>query len=97
MKYRLLPRAEVDIEEIGDYISKQSPQAAVRMIEAFEQRWNLLVLYPFSGAPRDDISAGVRHIVVGEYLTLYRVGTEAIEILRVLHGRRSIDRDEVDG
>jgi toxin ParE1/3/4 len=97
VKYRLLPRAEVDIEEIGDYISKQSPKAALRIIEAFEQRWSLLALYPFSCASRDDIGAGIRHIAVGEYLTFYRVGTEAVEILRVLHGRRDIDRDEIKG
>ena len=97
MAYRLLPRAQADIEEIGDYISETSPRAAVRIIEAFEQRWNLLALYPFSGAPREDIAADIRHIVVGEYLTFYRVGTEAVEILRVLHGRRNIEGDEIEG
>jgi toxin ParE1/3/4 len=96
VKYRLLPRAEVDVEEIGDYISKQSPKAALRVIDAFEQRWRLLALYPFSGASRDDIGAGIRHVAVGEYLTFYRVGAEAVEILRVLHGRRNIARDEIE-
>ncbi|HEY4191768.1 MAG TPA: type II toxin-antitoxin system RelE/ParE family toxin [Mesorhizobium sp.] len=97
MKYRLLPHAEADIEEIGDHISRQSPKAALRLIEAFAQRWELLALHPFSGIAREDIAADVRSIVVGEYLTFYRVGAEAIEILRVLHGRRDIDRDEIEG
>jgi len=44
--YRLLPRAEADIEEIGDYISRQNPGAALRLIETFMRRWNLLALYP---------------------------------------------------
>jgi toxin ParE1/3/4 len=93
VKYRLLPRAEVDIEDIGDYISKQGPKAALRIIESFEQRWNLLALYPYSGASRDDIGADIRHVTVGEYLTFYRVGAEAVEIPRALHGRRDIDRE----
>ncbi|TPI14397.1 hypothetical protein FJW06_10495 [Mesorhizobium sp. B4-1-3] len=33
--------------------------------------------------------------VVGEYLTFYRVREDAIEILRVLHGRRKIEADDL--
>ncbi|MDX8511684.1 type II toxin-antitoxin system RelE/ParE family toxin [Mesorhizobium captivum] len=53
-------------------------------------------LHPFSGAPRDDIAPGVRHLIVGEYLTLYRVGEDAIEIVRVLHGRRNIEAGDLN-
>lgn len=95
MKYRLLPQAESDVEAIGDYIAEQNPTAAVRLIEALVSRWDLLTLHPFSGAPRDDIAPGIRHLIVGEYLTLYRVGDDAIEIIRVLHGRRNIDAGDV--
>ena len=96
MKYRLRPRAEADLEAIGDYIGKQNRRAALALIDAFEQRWRLLALYPHSGALRDDIGTDVRHVVVGEYLCFYRVGTEAVEILRVLHGRRNIERDDIE-
>ncbi|WP_245435805.1 type II toxin-antitoxin system RelE/ParE family toxin [Mesorhizobium tamadayense] len=61
------------------------------LVDALERRWDLLTLHPFSGAPRDDIAPGIRHLIVGEYLTLYRVGEDAIEIIRVLHGRRNIE------
>ncbi|WP_353843334.1 type II toxin-antitoxin system RelE/ParE family toxin [Mesorhizobium sp.] len=60
-----------------------------------EARWQQLTTYPFSGAQREDIAPGIRHLVVGEYLTLYRVGEDAIEILRVLHGRRNIEADDL--
>ncbi|MEI9427863.1 MULTISPECIES: type II toxin-antitoxin system RelE/ParE family toxin [unclassified Mesorhizobium] len=95
MKYRLLPQATVDLESIGDYIASHDPRAAVRLVDALERRWDLLTLHPFSGAPRDDIAPGIRHLIVGEYLTLYRVGGDAIEILRVLHGRRNIEADDL--
>ncbi|MBZ9670381.1 type II toxin-antitoxin system RelE/ParE family toxin [Mesorhizobium sp. ESP7-2] len=71
------------------------PRAAVRLVDALERRWDLLTLHPFSGAPRDDIAPGIRHLIVGEYVTLYRVGGDAIEILRVLHGRRNIEADDL--
>ncbi|CDX13265.1 Plasmid stabilization system [Mesorhizobium sp. ORS 3324] len=96
MKYRLLPRAESDVEAIGDYVAGRNPNAAVRLVGALEQRWDLLTLHPFSGAPRDDIGPGIRHLIVGEYLTLYRVADDAIEIVRVLHGRRNIEAGDVN-
>lgn len=64
-------------------------------MDTLERRWDLLTLHPFSGAPREDIAPGIRHLVVGEYLTLYRVGEDSVEILRVLHGRRNIEADDV--
>ena len=39
--------------------------------------------------------ARIRHLVVGDYLTLYRVGGGAIEIIRVLHGKRNIEADDL--
>lgn len=67
------------------------------MLDRIEERWRQLAAFPYSGASRDDIGADIRHIAVGEYLTFYRVGAEAVEILRVLHGRRNIDSDEIKG
>ncbi len=96
MKYRLLPQAQVDLEAIGDYIAAHNPNAAVRLVEALQRRWDLLTLHPRSGAPRDDIAPGIRHLVVGEYLTLYRIGDDAIEIVRVLHGRRKIEAEDLE-
>ena len=95
MKYRLLPQAVVDLENIGDYIASHDPSAAVRLVDALQRRWDLLTLHPFSGAPRDDIAPAIRHLVVGDYLTLYRVGDDAIEIVRVLHGKRKIEADDL--
>ena len=84
-----------DVEAIGDYIAEHSPKAASRLVDALERRGTLLTLHPFSGAPRDDIAPGIRHLIVGEYLTLYRVDDDAIEIVRVLHGRRNVGADDV--
>ncbi|MBZ9856608.1 type II toxin-antitoxin system RelE/ParE family toxin [Mesorhizobium sp. CA13] len=52
-------------------------------------------MHPLSGAPRDDIAPGIRHLIVGNYLTLYRVEDDAIEILRVLHGHRNFETDDL--
>ncbi|WP_027141638.1 type II toxin-antitoxin system RelE/ParE family toxin [Mesorhizobium sp. WSM3626] len=97
---KLLPidrnaRAEDDLVAIWLHIARNNEAAADRLLDRFAARWQQLSTYPFSGAPRDDIAPGIRHLIVGEYLTLYRVGGDAIEILRVLHGRRNIETDDL--
>jgi hypothetical protein len=64
-------------------------------VDRIDNRCRQLAIVPFSGAPREDIALGIRHMVVGEHLTLYRVGESAIEILRVLRGRRRIEADDL--
>ncbi|GLS41383.1 hypothetical protein GCM10010869_69800 [Mesorhizobium tianshanense] len=87
--------AEEDLIAIWLHIARDDEAAADRLLDRIEARWQQLATYPFSGAPREDIAPGIRYLVVGEYLTLYRVGEDAIEILRLLHGRRSIEADDL--
>lgn len=62
------------------------------MLDAIEHRWQQLARHPYSGFSREDIAPDLRHLVIRQYLILYRVGAETIEIVRVLHGRRKLDR-----
>ena len=88
-------QAEDDLIAIWLHIARDNEAAAHRLLDHFEARWQQLASFPLSGAPRDDIAPGIRHLVVGGYLTLYRVGSDAIEILRVLHGHRNIEAEDV--
>ncbi|TPK79952.1 type II toxin-antitoxin system RelE/ParE family toxin [Mesorhizobium sp. B2-4-12] len=88
-------RAEDDLITIWLHIARDNEAAADRLLDRIEARWQQLAAYPFSGAPRDDIAPGTRHLVVGDYLTLYCVSGDAIEILRVLHGHRKIEADDL--
>ncbi|MBO9100950.1 MULTISPECIES: type II toxin-antitoxin system RelE/ParE family toxin [unclassified Rhizobium] len=83
-------RADEDLIEIWSYIAADNTIAADRVLDAIEARWDNLARHPYSGVARDDIAPGIRHLVSGEYLTLYRLSGSAIEIVRVLHGRRKI-------
>ncbi len=83
-------RADEDLIEIWSYIAIDNISAADRVLDAIEARWDNLARHPYSGVARDDIAPGIRHLVSGEYLTLYRLSGSAIEIVRVLHGRRKI-------
>ncbi len=82
--------AEEDLIAIWLHIASDSPRAADNLLDRIDERWNLLATQPYSGPARPDIGPDIRHLVIGSYLTLYRVRPDHIEILRVLHGRRDL-------
>ncbi len=88
-------RADEDLIDIWTSVAFENPSTADRVIDAIEARWQRLARHPNSGIARDDIAPGIRHLVAGRYLTLYRVTDAGVEIVRVLHGRRKIDRDRI--
>ncbi|RWK57011.1 type II toxin-antitoxin system RelE/ParE family toxin [Mesorhizobium sp.] len=85
-------QAEADLEAIGDHIAFDSPLRAVTFIR--ELRDDCLELrtmperYPLLQRHR---SSGIRRRVHGRYLIFYRITTEAVEILHVLHGALDLD------
>lgn len=89
-------RADEDLIEIWTYIAAYSPDAADRVVDAIERRWLQLENHPSSGRSRDDIAPGIRNLVAGQYLILYRISASSVEIIRVLHGKRKIDRSLTD-
>jgi len=89
-------QADEDLIAIWLGIAKDDPAAADRVLDAIERRWQQLADFPYSGVAREDIAPGIRHLVAGRYLTLYRVIADRIEIIRILHGRRKLEADPAD-
>ena len=81
--------ALADRDEIFDYIEAESPKAAVRIDACFVDQVKSLIAFPNQG--RQGRIAGTRELVITTtpYIVAYRVGEEAIRILRVLHGSQS--------
>ena len=88
-------RAEEDLISIWLTVAAENSTAADRLLDAFDARWQQLLLHPRSGVARDDIKRGIRHLVTGQYLTFYRLIDDGIEIIRVLHGRREVTREDL--
>lgn len=82
------PEAEADVIEIGDYIARDNRVAAQQLIERIQQKCALITHYPELGQERSDISDGLRHFPVGQYVILYRVRATTLEVIRVLHMAR---------
>ncbi|PTW46847.1 toxin ParE1/3/4 [Sphingomonas faeni] len=86
MKIRRLPQAIRDVDDIWLYIARHDPDAATRLVERLVSSVARLADYPESGSARPEIGTGARSITVGNYLVLYRVERDSVDIVRVVHG-----------
>ena len=82
------PLAQADIDEIWDYIARDSIRNADRFVDRIEQRLGLLAANPRLGVARDDLRAGLRRLGYARYLIYYRLVRGGIEVVRVIHGAR---------
>jgi toxin ParE1/3/4 len=94
MAHRLAPQALADLDNIWSYIVKESGNvvAADNIIDAIVERFQLLGLFPYMGRARGDLRPGLRSFPVGQYVIVYTVDDEDVEIVHVFHGRQDIDR-----
>jgi len=80
--------AEEDLISIWGYIAANNPPAADALLRKIDEKCTLLTHYPELGQERGDISDGLRHFPVGQYLILYRARPTTLEVVRVLHMAR---------
>ena len=85
-----LPSAIADLDEIFFQIGRENVDAADRMIGRIYSSAHRLADFPESAPLRPDIGKGVRSLVVGRYLLLYRVEGSRVEVVRVIHGSRDV-------
>jgi toxin ParE1/3/4 len=94
--FTFLQGAEQDVEEIVDYISHDSAQAAATFRVALQHVCEMLVDIPEAGSTRtfrNPEMKGVRMLPVrkfDKYLIFYRSTSEGLEIVRVVHGARDL-------
>ena len=60
------------------------------MLDRLDEAASHLARDPQIGPARDDIRPGLRYLVSGSYLLLYRITDDGIEIVRAVHGRRDL-------
>jgi toxin ParE1/3/4 len=86
------PEAEQDLLAIWNYVAREaSPDVADEQLRSLDRACEALAQWPHSGRARDELFRGVRSIAVEAYVVFYRVEDSAIEIVRILHGRRDVD------
>jgi len=84
-------QAEADLAGILDYLDERNPFAAERLAAEIDERCTLLAEFPEVGRTREEISPGLRSILVQRYVLFYRVTPVGVEVLRILHGARDLE------
>jgi len=92
MRLAFTLKARRDLQEIGDYVARESPVQALRFVDTLErrcasllvtpQRYPLVARYP---------ARQIRRAPHGSYVIFYRLREDTVEILHVLHGARDLD------
>ncbi|MGZ8246329.1 MAG: type II toxin-antitoxin system RelE/ParE family toxin [Methylomagnum sp.] len=91
MRCAFAPAADLDLEDIGDYIARDNPARALSFIAEIRARCFQIPQFPLAARLREEFGEGIRIIPFGRYLIFYTVLPHEIRIERVLHGSRNID------
>lgn len=83
-------RARQDLIDIWDHIESDNPAAGDTLFDRIDEACLRLLEHPRLGPARNDIRPGLRYLIVNEYVVLYRIVGEDVEIVRVVHGRRDL-------
>lgn len=88
LEVRWLKRALANLEAEAEYIPRDNPVAARRVVTAIEQAVEALARHPAMG--RHGRVEGTRELVVPgtPYVIPYRVRERRVEMLRVFHAAR---------
>ncbi len=90
-QFRLTEPAIQDIEEIADYIAKQGGlEQSERFLSKLEAKFAKIIQFPNLGRQRDEILPGLRSLTIDDYLILYMLIEQDVEIFRVISGYRDI-------
>jgi len=88
----IAPLARTDLTAIGDYIAQDNPQNARDWVAKLETAIQSLSNMPMRFPARGNLRPGLRVVPLGNYLIFFRVKATTVEVVRVIHGARDIDK-----
>lgn len=91
-RFRVSRTAARDLDEIVEFIARDSIDAAAAWVEMMYERFSYVAGMPGVGTPRDELQPGLRGLSAGDYLILYRRTRAGVTIVRVVHGSRDLRR-----
>lgn len=88
MRVRWLRAALANLDDEADYVAKDSPAAAARLVKRIHSAVQDLRRFPALGRPGR--VPGTRELVIPgtPYIVPYRVREDAVEVLRGFHSAR---------
>jgi toxin ParE1/3/4 len=89
---RFTPESRADLRDIALDIAERNSARAHSYVDEIESRCQRVAEFLHAGPPRPQWGEGVRIVLYGRYVIVYRLRDETVQILRVVHGARDLDR-----
>ncbi len=97
--YRVLPAADRDVDDQAAYLAEQAGlETALRFLDTVAFTFGRLASMPGVGERRESADPRLSGLRVWRvegfpnHLIFYRTGENGVEVVRLLHGARDIDR-----
>jgi toxin ParE1/3/4 len=89
----LSPAAKTDLKNIYQYgLRKWGQKQSDNYLENIKKQFWSLIEQPLIGIDRSELLPGTRSLPIDSHTLFYRVSPNAVEIIRVLHGRQDPQR-----
>lgn len=92
MRYRISPKAEQEISEIEEFISRENPVRALSYVRELRKKIAKVAVSPQLYRERPELKPGLRAARHGNYLIFFRIVDQVVEIVRVRHGATDVGR-----
>lgn len=91
MKVHWTDTALDHLQSIHDYVARNSPHYAKRMVDRITRRSIQISLFPLSGRKVPEYDMGqIREVFEADYRIIYYLKPDGIDILAVIHGAQNI-------
>lgn len=82
--------AEIDLEEIADYIARDDPRRALSFVRELRGHCGRIAEAPQAWPARPELGRDIRCSVHGRYVVFFHIAGIDVLIVRILHGARDI-------
>lgn len=97
---RITRAAEKDLDEVWSFISQESEEEAERFIGQLEEQVATLETFP-ERCPlipeNETLGTHYRHLLYGNYRSVFRIAGKTVYVLRIIHGARLLDTSMFEG
>lgn len=95
MKLKINPLVVVDLKGIKEYIAEDNLEAASKTLQELYKQFENIQMFPNIGvnlSKRVTFKTDYKYVIYGNYVVLYKVGMEYVEIYRVVNRFQDITR-----
>ena len=89
----IAPAGKADLKGVYQYGLRQWGQTqSDSYLENLKDHFWSLTEQPLMGVERSELLPGIRNLPIESHALFYRVTTDTVEIIRLLHGRQDLQR-----